>query len=186
MIMTQPSERLWWWKIAQHLDEAQLSLINAVALNTDDPAPLIALQDRMREAQTVLFYIFRAKGLMPVFNNNGAAEASKTRPAPAPVHAAPPSGAPMPPPPVAPPGAPMPMPPPPSTTSSAFDMEMPPPPAASAAGWVPDEAALGAWMPSPPLAEEPVEEPSVPGQNGVAIQPEVSAPSPTADPNPEV
>ena len=73
------SEPVWWWKVAQHLDEAQLALdeaqlalTNAMAHNVDDPRPGQALQGRLRdgqgrlrEGQAILLDIFRAKGLLP-------------------------------------------------------------------------------------------------------------------------
>ncbi len=58
-------ERLWWWKVAKHLDDAQLALVNALALNADDPAPVHALQNKLREGQSILLAIFRWKGLLP-------------------------------------------------------------------------------------------------------------------------
>jgi hypothetical protein len=72
--MTQPgyqdgSEPMWWWKVALHLDEAQLALANAMAHNLDDQRPVFALQDRLREAQAILLEIFRAKGLLPGSTN---------------------------------------------------------------------------------------------------------------------
>lgn len=72
--MTQPgyqegSEPMWWWKVALHLDEAQLALANAMAHNLDDPRPVFALQDQLREGQAILLAIFRAKGLLPGSSN---------------------------------------------------------------------------------------------------------------------
>lgn len=63
------SEPMWWWKVAQHLDEAQLALANAMVHNLDDPRPVFALQDRLREGQAILLEIFRAKGLLPGSTN---------------------------------------------------------------------------------------------------------------------
>lgn len=68
--MTQPgyqagSEPMWWWKVAQHLDDAQLALSNAMAHNVDDPRPVQALYTRLREGQAILLDIFRMKGLLP-------------------------------------------------------------------------------------------------------------------------
>jgi hypothetical protein len=63
--MTQRNEALLWWKVALHIDEAQLSLVNAMALNVDDPRPIYALQEKIREAQAILLEIFGAKGLLP-------------------------------------------------------------------------------------------------------------------------
>jgi hypothetical protein len=57
---------MWWWKVALHLDEAQLALSNAMAHNLDDQRPVFALQDRLREGQAILLEIFRMKGLLPV------------------------------------------------------------------------------------------------------------------------
>ena len=70
-------EPMWWWKVALHLDEAQLALANAMAHNVDDPRPVQALYTRLREGQAILLEIMRAKGLLP------------GEPAP-PVHAMPP------------------------------------------------------------------------------------------------
>lgn len=77
--MTQPgyqesSEPRWWWKVALHLDEAQLALANAMAHNVDDPRPAHALYHRLREGQAILLEIFRAKGLLPG-STNGKIEA---------------------------------------------------------------------------------------------------------------
>lgn len=55
-----------WWKVALHLDEAQLSLANALAHNVDNLPNAFSLQDRLREAQALLLEIFRAKGLVPM------------------------------------------------------------------------------------------------------------------------
>ena len=62
-------EPMWWWKAAMHLDEAQLSLTNAMAHNVDDPRLAHALYDRLREGQAILLEIFRAKGLLPAAAN---------------------------------------------------------------------------------------------------------------------
>jgi hypothetical protein len=61
-------ERAWWWKVAKHLDAAQLALVNAIAHNVDDPRPLQALQATLRESTTILLHILGAKGLMPGTN----------------------------------------------------------------------------------------------------------------------
>lgn len=66
------SEKMWWWKVAMHLDEAQQALANAMAHNLDDPRPVLALQDRLREGQTILLDIFRAKNLLPAVPNGSA------------------------------------------------------------------------------------------------------------------
>lgn len=63
--MTQRNEAMLWWKVALHLDESQLSLVNAMAMNVDDPRPIYALQEKIREAQAILLDIFGAKGLLP-------------------------------------------------------------------------------------------------------------------------
>jgi hypothetical protein len=78
--MSQPvyqkgSEPVWWWRVAKHLDDAQLSSVNAMAHNLDDQTLVFALQDKMREAQVILLEIFRSKGLLPAVN--GAAEGVK-------------------------------------------------------------------------------------------------------------
>jgi len=54
-----------WWKVAQHLDEAQLASVDAMASNLDDPTQIFALQETLRQAQAILLEIFRAKGLLP-------------------------------------------------------------------------------------------------------------------------
>lgn len=84
--MTQPgyqegSERGWWWKVAKHLDEAQLASVNAMAHNLDDQSAVFALQDKLREAQAILLHIFRVKGLLPSLAN-GVAEAARASPSP--------------------------------------------------------------------------------------------------------
>jgi len=63
------SEKLWWWKVAMHLDEAQQALANAMAHNLDDQKPVLALQDRLREGQAILLDIFRGKDLLPATPN---------------------------------------------------------------------------------------------------------------------
>lgn len=68
---------MWWWKAALHLDEAQRALANAMAHNVDDPRPIHALYDRLREGQAILLEIFRAKGLLPgsgMSNGTGTVE----------------------------------------------------------------------------------------------------------------
>ena len=59
------TEKSWLWKVAFHLDEAQIALANATAHNVDDPRPLQALYDRLREGQGVLLQVMAAKGLIP-------------------------------------------------------------------------------------------------------------------------
>jgi hypothetical protein len=76
--MTQPgynpaNEPMWWWKVAKHLDEAQLALANAMAHNVDDPRPAHALYERLREGQAILLEIFHMKGLLPGLTNGKAA-----------------------------------------------------------------------------------------------------------------
>lgn len=61
----QGGEPAWWWKVAMHLDQAQLALANAMAHNVDDPRLAHALYHRLREGQAILLDIFRAKGLLP-------------------------------------------------------------------------------------------------------------------------
>lgn len=67
------SEPMWWWKVALHLDEAQLALANAMTHNVDNPGPMQALYERLRDGQAILLEIFRAKGLLPG-STNGVAE----------------------------------------------------------------------------------------------------------------
>ncbi len=102
--MTQPgyqegNERVLWWKVAMHLDEAKLSAANAMGHNLDDQTRVLALQDKLREAQAILLEIFHTKGLLPS-DMNGKFEV--------PLPVAPP---PVPPPPVPPPPVPLPVPP---------------------------------------------------------------------------
>ena len=66
-------EPMWWWKVAQHLDEAQLALANAMAHNVDDPRPGQALYGRLRDGQAILLDIFRMKGLLPPGPSAGSA-----------------------------------------------------------------------------------------------------------------
>ena len=59
------SEPLWWWKVAQHLDEANGALVNAMVHNLDEQTAVFSLQDKFREAQVILLTIFEMKGLVP-------------------------------------------------------------------------------------------------------------------------
>src|SRR4029079_18374619 len=61
----------WWWKVAQHLDDAQLALVNAMVHNVDDPRSVHALRDRLREGQAILLEIFHSKGLIPGTSHGG-------------------------------------------------------------------------------------------------------------------
>jgi hypothetical protein len=75
--MTDPgyregSDRPLWWKVAKHLDEARLAVVNALAHGLDDPTLALALQDKLRDAQVTLLEIFRAKGLLPSPENGRA------------------------------------------------------------------------------------------------------------------
>lgn len=84
--MTQPgyqqgSESVWWWKVALHLDEAQLALTNAMAHNVEDSRLIHALHDRLRDGQAILLEIFHAKGLLSR-STNGTTNGM----APAPMH----------------------------------------------------------------------------------------------------
>ncbi len=68
--MTQPGyqqggERAWWWKVAQHVDAAQLATVNAIAHNVDDPTLILAFHETLRQGQAILLEIFRVKGLLP-------------------------------------------------------------------------------------------------------------------------
>lgn len=68
--MSQPgyqedSQQIWWWKVAKHLDATQLAAVNAMAHNLDDQSAVLALQDKLREAQVILLEIFRGKGMLP-------------------------------------------------------------------------------------------------------------------------
>lgn len=93
----QGNERVLWWKVAMHLDEAQLSLTNAIAHTVDDPTAALAVQECLRTAQAILLDIFSAKGLLPR-TANGVPEAQPpARPNAAPM--GPPPGVPMGPPP---------------------------------------------------------------------------------------
>jgi hypothetical protein len=87
--MTQPgyqegSERAWWWKVAMHLDSAQLASVNAMTHNLDDQASAFALQDKLREAQAILLEIFRSKGLLPVAPPAGVQPPPPQQPQPQP------------------------------------------------------------------------------------------------------
>jgi hypothetical protein len=53
-----------WWKLAQHIDEAKGALVNAMAHNLDDQTAVFALQEKLREAQVILLWIFQKKGLV--------------------------------------------------------------------------------------------------------------------------
>jgi len=106
--MTQPgyqqgAERAWWWKVAQHLDDTVLAATNAMAHNLDDPTLVLAFQETVRQAQAILFDIFRAKGLLPPVPNgisagppNGTSHVPHEPPMPAPPAAPPMPGLPMP------------------------------------------------------------------------------------------
>jgi hypothetical protein len=92
--MAQPGyqeggEPRWWWKVALHLDEAQLALANAMAHNLDDQRPVFALQDLLREGQILLLEIFRAKGLLPAASNGSIVPAPPAVVVPVPEGAAP-------------------------------------------------------------------------------------------------
>lgn len=76
---TSGNERMAWWKVAMHLDEAQHALSNAMAHNVDDPQLMHTLYSRLREGQAILLEIFRAKDLLPAAPN-GTIEVP-TRPA---------------------------------------------------------------------------------------------------------
>jgi hypothetical protein len=65
----QGNESMWWWKVAKHLDETQLALVNAIARNADDPMLLHALEDTVRQAQATLLEIFHMKGLLQAVPN---------------------------------------------------------------------------------------------------------------------
>lgn len=75
-------EKAWWWKIALHLDAAQLALTNAMVHNLDDPRPVQALQESLREGQAILLEIFRVKGLLPASNGKTQAPTPPTPPTP--------------------------------------------------------------------------------------------------------
>lgn len=97
----QGNERVLWWKVAMHLDEAQLSLTNAIAHTVDDPTAALAVQECLRTAQAILLDVFSAKGLLPRATN-GAVEAQPPAP-PGAAPMGPPPGVPMGPPPGVPP-----------------------------------------------------------------------------------
>ena len=71
-----PSAHVWWWKIAQHLDEAQSALSNAMTLHVEDPSAVQALQDKLREGQGILLGIFQGLGLAPVRDVSPSVSAS--------------------------------------------------------------------------------------------------------------
>ena len=62
---TPGGERDWWWKVADHLDKAVIASVNAMVHNVDAQDQVFKLQDKLREAQTILLQIFQAKGLLP-------------------------------------------------------------------------------------------------------------------------
>lgn len=63
------NEAMLWWKVALHIDEAQLALANVCAIAkqgpVEDPRLVYALQERLREAQAFLLGIFGEKDLLP-------------------------------------------------------------------------------------------------------------------------
>jgi hypothetical protein len=61
----QGVERGWWWKVAMHLDEAQLAINKVLAYSIDDPTPVHMLHGKLRESQAFLLEIFRWKGMLP-------------------------------------------------------------------------------------------------------------------------
>src|SRR5574342_799606 len=77
------AEKQWWWKVALHLDEAQIALANAVAHNVDDARLPNTLYDKLREGQGVLLQIVAAKGLMPNGANGASAAPSSVMSEPA-------------------------------------------------------------------------------------------------------
>ena len=95
------SERAWWWKVAKHIDDAQLAAANALALNVDDPSRIHMLQETLRQGQAILLQIFQAKGVLPAAP---AAPAARPANAPQPPVGLP-VGGPLPPPPAGPPPA---------------------------------------------------------------------------------
>ena len=169
--MSQPgyqegSEPMWWWKVALHLDEAQIALANATAHNLDDPRLPHALYDRLRDGQAILLEIFRAKGLLPG-STNGKIEAPMPE---MPVPAAPMPGWPMPVVPVSPPAG-----------SNAVAADPPPiadqPPLLGADEPAVSEADLAAMVAAASEPERPPPEVAVPA----AITPEAPPEAP-ADP----
>lgn len=68
-------EPKWWWQVARHLDAAQLASVNAMAHNLDGQTLVFAFQDKLREAQAILWEIFRGKGLLPK-GTNGVKDAA--------------------------------------------------------------------------------------------------------------
>ena len=203
----QGSEPMWWWKVAQHLDEAQLAFANAMAHNVDDPRLMQALYDRLRDGQAILLEIFRAKGLIPGATNGTAGGPMPGEPAPSgpmpggpapsgPMHVMPIPG-PMP---VAPmPAAPVPMPaapPPMHAPSMGMPMSMPfPPMRADDIVEIPGQPPLGVNEPAvaeadhaaaaaePPPAEPPASESSQPEPVVAAVAaPEESTAAATSDP----
>jgi hypothetical protein len=86
--MTQPGyqengEPTWWWKVAQHLDAAHLASVNAMVHNVDSQEQVFAFQDKIREAQAILYKIFQDKGLLPVDHApNGSNGSNGSAPSP--------------------------------------------------------------------------------------------------------
>jgi hypothetical protein len=94
----QNQERTLWWKVALHLDEAQLALTNAIALNTDDPTFIHGLQAMLRDGQSILYEIFRTKGLLPAAATPKPATPAASMPVPPPPPPPPMAAAPVAPP----------------------------------------------------------------------------------------
>lgn len=82
MTSQSPSDAGWWWKTAQHLDEAQAATANAIAANVDDPAAALAFQEILRQAQAALLEVFRSRGLLPVEGSSNGASQAVASPAP--------------------------------------------------------------------------------------------------------
>ena len=188
----QGSESLWWWKVAQHLDEAQLAFANALSHNVDDPRLMHALYDRLRDGQAILLEIFRAKGLLPGATNGTAGGPMPGGPMPAgptdgPMSTGPVTAGPMPAEPMPIPSPPMmwmpvsgiAMPFPPMRADDVVEiptMETPPPSAAEEPAVSEADHAAAESEPTRPAAESPLE--SV----AAVIVPEEPTVAPTADP----
>jgi hypothetical protein len=171
---------MWWWRVAHQLDLAQIALVNAMAYNVDDPKIVHALEVKLREAQAVLFEIFKGKGLLPPAVPQTAGSPQQAAQPPVAQPAAPPA----PPQPVA-AQAPMATPPgpvaPPAATASLPPTPQPPTIPLSSSESVVPEALIDAATPMPtPTPSVPVQEATT--TNGVIASADAeAAPQSAAD-----
>lgn len=194
----QGNESMWWWKVAKHLDETQLALVNAIARNVDDPTLPNAFGDTVRQAQAILLEIFHMKGLLqaasgpqqtpgespwpPQFQQGQAGSGHGSPGAWAPQFPQPPQGAGSghgspgawapqhPQAPQPPPSFPQVPQPPPSFPQQGSQMPSPPP-------WIPDFSQLSS-IPPPPYEPPPQEAPAeaAPPETAVGDDPQPEVP----------